>query len=360
VIASTVDLLTTGVDAPSLRNIVFFKTVTSPTMFKQMIGRGSRLCEDTDKYWFRIIDYTGATDLFDEWDKPTPPATGGASTSGPRVCWLGGKVTSEEYGQPIADAVITVQLGPNEIVQQRSGSDGQFLFSNLPAGEVIVTVSAYGHKKTSSTVTVCEGVPSILSFELKRTQPPKDKMIRVSGLTVHIVDEKYEERDAKGNLVSPQDYLKKVRKEIIQVCSSLLELRTRWCDPDRRRELLARLEEHQVAIDVLAEILKRSDVDSFDLLAYIAFDESMHSREERAVALFNLNQQFFAMYNENARQILQALVERYVQGGLDEILDPEVFKLPPIRREVGQVASLFGGIPQFVQARDIMVSYLYQ
>ena len=167
VIATTVDLLSTGVDAPSVRNIVFFKTVTSPTVFKQIIGRGSRLCEDTDKYWFRIIDYTGATDLFDEWDKPTPPTTGGAQTTGPRVCWLGGKVLSEKTGQPIADAVITVQLGPNEIVQQRTGSDGQFLFSDLPAGEVIITTSAYGHKKTSSTLSIEQGTPMILTVQLK-------------------------------------------------------------------------------------------------------------------------------------------------------------------------------------------------
>jgi len=359
VIATTVDLLSTGVDAPSVRNIVFFKTINSPTVFKQIIGRGSRLCEDTDKYWFRIIDYTGATDLFDEWDRPTPPSTGGASTTGPRVCWLGGKVLSEKTDQPIADAVITVQLGPNEIVQQRTGSDGQFLFSDLPAGEVIVTTSAYGHKKTSSTLTIEQDAPRILTVQLKPAQPPRDKMIRVSGLDVRIVDEKYEERDAQGNLVSPQDYLKKVRQEIIQVCSSLMELRTRWIDPERRRELLQRLEERQVAVEVLAEILKRSDVDSFDLLAHIAFDEAMHSREERAVALFNLNQQFFVMYPERARHILHVLVERYIQGGLDEILDPEVFKLPPIHREVGQVAPLFGGMRQFVQARNAMIQRLY-
>jgi type I restriction enzyme, R subunit len=360
VIATTVDLLSTGVDAPSVRNIVFFKTVTSPTVFKQIIGRGSRLCEDTDKYWFRIIDYTGATDLFDEWDKPTPPPTGGAQTTGPRVCWLGGKVVSDDTGQAIADAVITVQLGPNEIMQQRTGSDGQFLFSELPAGEVVVTASAYGHKKIQTTISIAQGIPSILPIQLKPSQPPKEKMIRVSGLEVHIVDEKYEERDAQGNLVSPQDYIKKVRKEIIQVCSSLLELRNRWCDPERRKALLRQLEEHQIALDVLTEILKRPDVDSYDLLAHIAFDETMHSREERAVALFNLNQQFFDVYNENARRILHTLIERYVQGGLDEILDPEVFKLPPIRREVGQVAPLFGGMHQFVQARNTLIQRLYQ
>ena len=359
VIATTVDLLSTGVDAPSVRNIVFFKTINSPTVFKQIIGRGTRLCEDTEKYWFRIIDYTGATDLFDEWDKPTPPATGGANTTGPRVCWVGGKVCSDKTGQPIADAIITVQLGPNEIVQQRTGSDGQFLFSELPAGEVILTAAAYGHKKIQMSKTIDATKPMIISIQLKPSQPPRDKMIRVSGLEVRIVDEKYEERDAQGNLVSPQDYLKKVRKEIIQVCSSLFDLRRQWSDPERRRELLTRLEERQVAIEVLAEILKRPDVDSFDVLAHIAFDETLHSREERAVALFNLNQQFFEMYPEQARKILNVLVERYVQGGLDEILDPEVFRLPPIRREVGQVAPLFGGMRQFVQARNDMIQRLY-
>ena len=122
---------------------------------------------------------------------------------------------------------------------------------------------------------------------------------------------------------------------------------------------LGAVEERQVAVEVLAEILKRPDVDSFDVLAYIAFDETLHSREERAVALFNLNQQFFEMYPEQARKILNVLVERYVQGGLDEILDPEVFRMPPIRREVGQVAPLFGGMRQFVQARNAMIEQLY-
>jgi type I restriction enzyme R subunit len=359
VVASTVDLLTTGVDAPSVRNVVFFKTILSPTMFKQIVGRGSRLCEDTDKYWFRIIDYTGATDLFDEWDRPTPEPTGGARTSGPGVCVLGGKVISEKTGTPLADAVITVQLGPNEIVQQRSGSDGQFLFTDLPAGEIIVTVSAYGHRSTETTLTISADKPVILAFSLKLSQPPKNKMIRIAGLKVRIVDERYEERDAQGNLVSPQDYLKKVRQEIKLVCSSLMELRKVWIDPLRRARLLADLEERQVAIDVLAEILKRPDVDSFDLLAHIGFDESLYSREERAVALANLHQEFFAKYDEPARNILRTLVERYVQGGLDEVLDPQVFKLPPIRREVGQVAQLFGGMQQIIQARDKMLAYIY-
>jgi type I restriction enzyme R subunit len=360
VVATTVDLLTTGVDAPSVRNIVFFKSVASPTVFKQMVGRGSRLCEDTDKYWFRIIDYTGATDLFDEWDAPTPPSEGGATATGPRVCWLGGMVLSAEDGKPLVDAVVTVQLGPNEILQQRTGSDGQFLLRELPAGQVIVTAAAYGHNRMQVTVTTAEGQPAFLSLPLLKREPPKDRMINVGGLQVRIVDERYEERDAEGRLVSPEDYLRKVRAELQVVCASLFELRARWSDPTRRRELLAELERRQIALDVLTEILQRPDVDSYDLLAHLAFDESLHSREERGVALFNLHQDFFATYNAQAREVLRTLVERYVQGGVDEVLDPQVFTLPPIRKEARQVAVVFGGMRQLVTARDEMIRRLYQ
>lgn len=360
VIATTVDLLTTGVDAPSVRNIVFFKTIASPTVFKQIIGRGTRLCEDTDKYWFRIIDYTSATELFDEWDKPTPPPEGGAKTEGPRVCWLGGKVFSMKDHTPIVDAVVTVQIGPNEIYQQRTGSDGQFFFTDLPAGQVQVIASAYGHAKAQTSVTTAADKPVNLTLQLKRREKPKDKMIRVSGLNVKIVDERYEERDASGNLVSPQDYLKKVRAEIVGVCASLLELRARWSDPQRRTELLQTLEQKQIALDVLMEILQRPDVDGYDLLANIAFGENLVSREERAVALRNLHQDFFRTYDDSARDILRALTEKYVLGGLDEILDADVFTLPPIRKEAGQVAQLFGGMPQLRHARDEMIRRLYQ
>jgi len=359
VIATTVDLLTTGVDAPSVRNIVFFKTIASPTVFKQIIGRGSRLCEDTDKYWFRIIDYTGATELFDEWDKPTIPAGTPNIETGPRVCVVGGKVIAEKDNVPLADAVVTIQLGPNEIAQQRTGSDGQFLFTDLPVGSLPITVSAYGYNKQQQTVWTEAGQPNILQFSLKLREKPREKMIRVTGLDVKIVDERYEERNAQGNLVSPQDYLRKVRAEILSVCASLFELRARWSDRARRAELLAALEQRQVALDVLREILQRPDVDEFDLLAHLAFDEGLYSREERAVALRNLHQDFFNTYNTEAREILRALIEKYVLGGVDEILDANVFTLPPIRQEARQVARVFGGMSQLLHARDEMIRRLY-
>ncbi len=359
VIATTVDLLTTGVDAPSVRNIVFFKTMTSPTLFKQIIGRGSRLCEDTDKYWFRIIDYTKATDLFDDWDKPTPLPTGGARTQGPGICSLGGRVLNADTDAALADATITVQTGPNQIRQQRTGSGGQFLFYDLPVGIVVVEATAYGHVKAQQMVETDPNSPVIVTLKLKPRKVVEDRQIKVKGLSVEIVFEAYEERDAHGNLVSPQDYLKKVREEITTLVANLFELRAQWSNPSRRKELLADLEQRRVAVDVLTEILHRPDADAYDLLAHIAFDEPLVSRDERAVAFFNLHQDFLATYNADARAILKTLVEKYVLGGIEEILDPEVYRLRPIEKEVRQVAQLFGGMPQLKSARDELIRRLY-
>ena len=81
-IATTVDLLTTGVDVPCVRNIVFFKYLKSPISFYQMVGRGTRIDAPTGKLMFRVYDYTDATRLFGEGFITRPPRTGGEG-SGP-------------------------------------------------------------------------------------------------------------------------------------------------------------------------------------------------------------------------------------------------------------------------------------
>ena len=77
IIATTKDLLTTGVNVPKVRNIVFFRYVQSPLLFHQMVGRGTRIDEESGKLMFRIFDYTGATALFGaEFVTPPPPEPG--------------------------------------------------------------------------------------------------------------------------------------------------------------------------------------------------------------------------------------------------------------------------------------------
>jgi type I restriction enzyme R subunit len=79
-----VELLTTGVDVPCVRNIVFFKYVRSPIVFYQMVGRGTRIDLPTRKLMFRVYDYTDATRLFGETfrSRLAPPRKASAKAPG--------------------------------------------------------------------------------------------------------------------------------------------------------------------------------------------------------------------------------------------------------------------------------------
>lgn len=360
VIATTVDLLTTGVDAPSVRNVVFMKPLSSIVSFKQIVGRGSRLCPDIDKFWFRVIDYTGATRLFDAWDFPSPPPTGGPSTNAPYSCIIGGNVLSED-GKPIEGAQIILQTGPNDIVDQRTGPEGQFFFSGIGQGQVLIVVTALDHKRIQKTIQTRPEIPVTLTIKLeKKKETPPHKRVRITGLDVQLVDETYEERDAEGNLVTPEDYLKKVREEILRVSHSIIELQQAWISRQKREELLYDLEERMVHLDILREILQRPDADAFDLLAHIGFGAELHSREERATALFNLHKEFFEAFDESAREVLMSLVEKYEYGDLTEATNPRIFSLAPFNSSVRQVAESFGSIEALREAVDKLVSLLYE
>lgn len=359
VIAATVDLLSTGVDAPSVRNVVFMKPISSVVSFKQIVGRGSRLCADTAKFWFRVIDYTNASRLFDDWDKPGDPPVGGAGTEAPFACVVGGRVTSEKDGKPIPAAHVCVQTGPNEVLDQLTGPDGQFFFSGIGKGKVVLVVTATDHNRVQMTLSTDTAAAVTLDIGLRpKKETPKAK-VKITGLKVQMVDEAYEERDADGNLVTPEDYLKKVREEILAACHSMVELQTAWTGKQRRSELLETLEERMVHLDILREILQRPDADSYDLLAHVAFGADLHSCEERANALFNLHKEFFESFDDEARAVLLGLMEKYRFGGLEEADNPAIFSLSPFNSDVRRVALAFGGLTELRAAIDKLITLLY-
>lgn len=185
--ATTAELLSTGVDVPSCRNIVFMKTLASPLLFKQIIGRGSRVDPATGKLWFRIVDYTGATRLFDEWDRPPGPPP--EASSGPRTAALEGQVVFAESGMPIVAASVTVLTGPHE--QQGpilTDEDGRFHFTELTAGGVTLIVGGSGFRRRQLRVETLADETVALVVELKLEMKTTER-IRVEGLEVTIADE---------------------------------------------------------------------------------------------------------------------------------------------------------------------------
>lgn len=358
VVATTAELLSTGVDVPSCRNVVFMKTLSSPILFKQIIGRGSRLDPATDKYWFRIIDYTGATRLFDAWDRPPVPPP--EPPKGPQTASLEGVVFHADTGQSIAGASVSVRTGPNS--QQGpicTDDEGRFCFDRLPAGKLQLIVSA------SDFVTRNIGV-EMFADETIRVEVPlkpakkKGGKIRVEGLEVTIADEAVFLIEATGEQLTLEQYRDYTRRRIVGAASSREALRSIWLDGQQRKAFLEELARSSVHPEVLAEVLGQPEADAFDLLAHIAFGSPVRTRSERAQAFLNREQRFLNRHADEARRVILELLDKYRAGGIEQ-LEPEIFGVSPFREWGGavKISRAFGGPDRLGQTMKEMKERIY-
>jgi type I restriction enzyme R subunit len=339
VIATTAELLTTGVDVPACRNIVFMKTLSSPVVFKQIIGRGSRVDPATDKLWFRIIDYTGATRLFDEWDRPPGPSP--EAPKGPQNATLEGEVIKAESGEKLVGAVVTLLVGPNlQRGPDRTDENGRFRFSDLPGGTFTLEVSGTGFRKKQLQVEMVEDETIEVQVELVPQGEPIGR-IRVENLEVRIAEEAIFIIEGTGDQLTQAQYIDYTRLKVQQVsrATKLDELRTLWIDTERRHQFMNDLQQASVYMDVLAEVLGEGDADQFDLLGNLTFNAPIRTRSERATAFINRENRFVESHPKLAQEVLLALVEKYRAAGIDEISDPRVFRLSPFF-EMGQAPGV--------------------
>lgn len=342
VVATTAELLTTGVDVPSCRNIVFMKTVSSPLVFKQIIGRGSRIDKTTDKYWFRIIDFTGATRLFDQWDRPTGPPP--ELPQGPLTARMKGYVFHAVTGDRIVGASVSVRTGPN--TQQgpiRTDSEGAFEFAGLPAGKLTLICSAPGFARREITVETLSDEVVTVEVSLKPAAKTERK-IRVEGLEVTIADEAVFIVESTGKQLNFQEYRDYIRGFVVQRISTPENLRDVWIDMHRRQDFLTELRRADIHPEILAEVMNRQDADAYDLLAHLAFGAPIRSRDERATAFRNREQAFINSHSEAARRVILELLDKYRVGGIDE-LRPQIFSVSPFRDWGGayRIRQWFGG-----------------
>ena len=305
VVATTAELLSTGVDVPSCRNIVFMKTLSSPILFKQIIGRGSRLDPATDKHWFRIIDYTGATRLFDEWDRP--PLAPPEPPNGPQTAVLEGVVFHADTNDLIVGARVSVRTGPNS---QRgpiqTDENGRFRFDRLPAGNLQLIVSAKGF--VSRTIGV-ETVTDQTIQEAVGLKPARKKggKIRVEGLEVSIADEAIFLIESTGEQLTLEQYRDYTKRRILRSAESRQALRDIWVDSARRRAFLE--ERARASIPRCLPKSLASPKRTPDLLANIAFGSPIRTRSERATAFRNREQAFIAAHKEDARKVILELLD---------------------------------------------------
>jgi type I restriction enzyme, R subunit len=262
IVATTAELLSTGVDVPPCKNIVFMKTLSSPILFKQIIGRGSRLDPATDKYWFRIVDYTGATRLFDAWDRPLGPPP--EPPRGPLTARLTGQVVHADSGDRLVGAVVSVRTGPN--TQQgpiRTDMNGGFSFAGLPAGTLALVANARNFVRRELRIETQADEAVSVEIPLKPERQSGGK-IRVRGLEVTIADEAVFLIEATGQQLTLDEYRDYTRRQVINNSPTPRTLRDIWVNPARRRGFLEDLRRSSIHPEVLAEVLSQTEADTFD------------------------------------------------------------------------------------------------
>ena len=316
VVLTTSQLLTTGVDVQTCKNVVLARVVNSMTEFKQIIGRGTRLREDYGKLWFNIIDYTGsATQNFADPDFDGYPE-------------IEEEINIDDQGYPIeekTEAREQLTYGPDENAQVQKGEHYGF-----------ETIFDNDNNQEQRKYYVDDGIVEIAS---------------------HLVYE-LDADGAKLRVIQYTDYtVEKVRTLFV----SSEELRDRWADPVQRVEVLMLLEERGINFDHLAETTGNADVDPLDLLCYLAFDAPLRTRRERADYLRSNNPDFFDEYGPEAHEVLDILLDKYTEFGPRQFEIPDTLQVPPIseRGNVMEITNFFGDAIRMRQAVDQMQALLY-
>ncbi|WP_202807023.1 EcoAI/FtnUII family type I restriction enzme subunit R [Planktothrix agardhii] len=318
VIATTSKLMTTGVDAQTCKLIVLDSNIQSPTEFKQIIGRGTRINEQFDKRFFTIMDFRNVTDLFSDRTFDGDPV-------------MIKEIRDDEEFTP--ENIIGDLTG--EIIDQETGEIVDFDQNNDLPENLKPTIISGGEITTE-----------------------KQTKVYISGVDVTILNERIQYLNDHGDLVttSLKDYTK---QNLLQEFSSLDEFLARWNEADKKSALIAELREHDIIIEDLQRDIKK-DLDLFDLICHIAWDRPPLTRKERAENV--KKRDYFTKYESQARAVLEALLEKYATDGIENIEDISVLKLEPLKQfgSPGEIVKRFGGKPQYVSALRELMSELYQ
>ena len=326
VIATTVDLLSTGIDIPHLQNIVFMRPIASKVLFKQIIGRGARLFEG--KGFFRIIDFTNATRLIDEWDlppkRPNPPPPP-AEPKEPYDKLLRAIIVDNKTEEAVGNVNFKVKIGRWEKTGV-SDSNGIIKTFGLPSNEQLyLSAEKDGYKKLNKKFTPQKSeTEAPFEFRLKPQKSTAKKII-VKGIEVTIDEEVEVEFD--GIKLSYAEYKKFSRDNLKKSIHSTKELREIWLDADKKEKLIKDLEDKKVNIDLIKSMDNHEDMDSFDIIAHLVFNAPLLTREDRTKHFVRQYSKDINQYGEAIKNAVLELLDKYKTSG-EENLSAQFFTLP--------------------------------
>lgn len=305
VIATTSQLLSTGVDLPTVRNIVLFRTVGSMALFKQMIGRGTRLFPDEDKLSFDIIDYSGATALFEDPEFDGPPERVDEEEIDDQ-----GNVVDEpvvEEPEPVFESTDGATIDPDDLDEEPRA---KFYVEDV---EVWVTAEAIYHLD------------------------PETERLR---------------------LVEYRDF---VADTVRSLFPDPNELRSIWADRAGRQDVLDALEARGIDAVEITERTGLVDADPIDVLVHLAWNRPLATRTDRARRVRKEHADFFEQYQPAAREVLASLLDKYAEHGISQLDDLGVLEVPPISAlgSPREIADRFGSPDDLRKAVSELGKLLY-
>ncbi len=316
VIATTSELMTTGVDAQTCKVIVLDANIKSMTKFKQIIGRGTRINEEYGKLYFTILDFRNATDLFADKDFDGEPI---------RI-----KPVSEDTD--LSGIIDEEENDITPIIDEVTGEEIKIEKPKIPYPEL-----------------------NNLSGGVKE---PRQK-VYVNGVDVSVLvsRELYFDQHGKPITSSLNDHTKEILKGKY---TSLDDFLNKWNKTERKEAIIAELQEQGVLVEALYEAVDKQ-LDLFDLICHIAFDKPPLTRKERAKNVKKRN--YFAKYGDKARNVLEALLDKYADEGIENIENIEVLQIKPLcdfGSTVEIVNGIFGSRDKYMEAIKELETELYK
>lgn len=319
VILTTSQLLTTGVNAEMVKNVVLARVVGSRAEFKQIVGRGTRLKVDYGKEYFNIIDFTGtATRHFADPDFD---------------------------GDPVRIEEVVID----------------------EAGEVIETVADEVPGVAESEAEYAVGAERCDDADGRgeiTTEPPAEpRKFYIDGGAVEVIGHLVYDLDTDGKKLQVVKYSDYSGRAVRTLYPTREALQSAWARPDTRAEVLRELAERGISFEELAVSSEQPDADPFDLLCHLAWNAPLRTRRQRAEAAKHRAQDLFAQHGDTAREILTLLLDRYVERGILQFNAlSELMKVQPFDRygNPSEIANRhFGGVHGMRDAVSRLQAALY-
>lgn len=319
VILTTSQLLTTGVDAEMVKNVVLARVVGSRSEFKQIVGRGTRLKVDYGKEYFNIIDFTGtATRHFADPDFDGEPA---------RI----EEVTIDEAGEVLEAAVEEVRA--------------------FTEPEANYTVEPELGEATGPA-------------EILGDPPLEPRKFYIDGGEVEVIGHLVYDLDPSGKKLQVVKYTEYSGRAVRTLYPTREALQSAWANPETRNEVLRELTERGISFEELASSAEQPDADPFDLLCHLAWNAPLLTRRQRAERARGQAEDLFSQYGDTAREVLALLLDKYIERGIIQFNAlSDLMKVQPFDRfgSPSEIATRhFGGVRGLKDAVSRLQTALYQ